>query len=106
MDLTASPFPISDEPFSKNIVDFSHLFNVEESVILTTFDDSLVKTEFSVLDVFDKWTLIVFAFIFVIDVLAFTLFDDYLLVKKANFIDQALSIIFFLFGTLCGKGNN
>ena len=55
VDITAAPFSMMYQPF--NMVDFSDLYNVQDSVVLTCLDQSAHFTGSINMDIIDKSSL-------------------------------------------------
>ena len=90
--------------FGKNILDYTHILNVEEALVMTSSDDSHNQIVLGLLDIIDKTFMILYTIAIALYLVTIVLFAEYILVKKECLLQRVSSIIFHLFGILNGKG--
>ena len=95
--MTAGAFPQSPEPYHAKILDFTHYLNVEESVVMTRFDNSL---NFKYLHAYDilgdtSFSSIVIMVIFTIII---TLMGKSILVNKESICQRFTTVTLSIIG--------
>ena len=63
--MTTSPISLRAGPFLQNILDFSHQYNVEESLIMIAYNDHSVSSHFDRISFIDTdcWFVIISSFL-------------------------------------------
>ena len=102
--MTGSPFSLRAEPFDQKIVDFTHQYNVEESVILIQLNNGYKTADYFIFDIFDRMSLILFFTIFVIIIALIIFIDDNYILNNRSLFDKINSLCIQLWSNLVDQG--
>ena len=104
--MTCSPFGISADPFNQNIVDFTHQYNVEESIALVEFNSDYKTADYYIFDIFDKLSVLIFLMLFALLITLIILINDQYILRKECLFNKINSICFQLIGNLMDMGKH
>ena len=102
--MTGSPFSLRDEPFDQHIVDFTHQYNVEESVILVELNNGYKSADYFIFDIFDRMSLILFFTILAIMLALIIVIDDQYILNNHSLFDKINSLGLQLWSNLVDQG--
>ena len=104
--MTGSPFGISANPFNKKIVDFTHQYNVEESVILVEYNSDYKTADYYIFDIFNKLSVLIFLMLFATLITLTILINDQYIIRKVSLFENIYSLCFQLLGNLLYMGKH
>ena len=104
--MTASPVSIRAEPYVQKIVDFSHQYNVEESVVLTRLIDEYSSFLFSVhlITLFDKLSAFLLFLSFITILILLININDDILFQFESVRQRVFGLFFKLILPLLYRG--
>ena len=98
------PIPMNAKAFDENVVDYIHILEVAQAVVMTSSDESHDPLALGLFDIVDKNIMILYALAIVLCMVTIVLFTKCLLIEKETLLQRVGSIVFHLFGTLSGQG--
>ena len=96
--MTASPMSIRAGPFVDGIVEYSHQYNMEDSVVLIVHNEGQIKSEFHMITNIDR----LFIYLFVLSF--FVVLSLFLITMDKVFVTQNWKLFFNLILPIFNQG--